>query len=62
MVLRGIGLLVALAGLFLAAVNLLYLPFVADYHHGEWPVLVFHVAVVLVGVGLIALGRWLWRR
>jgi hypothetical protein len=62
MALRALGLLLTLVGLLLAAINLLYLPAVVQHHGWEWPVVAFHGLVILVGVGLAALGRRLWRR
>jgi hypothetical protein len=62
MALRALGLLLALVGLLLAAINLLYLPAVVQHHGWEWPVIAFHGLVILVGVGLVALGLRLRQR
>jgi hypothetical protein len=62
MVRRALGVVVALVGLLLAAVNVLYLPAVIQHHGWEWPVVAFHGLVILFGVGLAALGLRVWRR
>jgi hypothetical protein len=60
LVVRAICALLLVVGLVLAAINAVYLPAVIHYHDGEWPVFVFHVGVILAGLGLAAIGLRFW--
>ena len=56
-----LSLVFTLIGALLAVVNLLYLPLVLSEHRREWPVAVFHLAVIVASVAL-ALGGWRMRQ
>jgi hypothetical protein len=55
---RVVGVILIVIGAVLALLNLLFLPSLIEFHRGEAPVVGFHVMVVLLGLGLAALG---WR-